>query len=173
MRFGLPPHYIGVVFRSMDLKTALRDTELALAQARDRLRQATEEVDSLEAEYRGLTLAVARHTGMPPPSVVPVSEQENWKAMTRAAAVERMLAREGRQVGPAELTQLLVAAGRSEEKPQYVASTLDRLKKRNRVLNPSHGKWMLADGVQPNGSEEVEARNLLDSLTFTAGPSNA
>jgi hypothetical protein len=152
VRVVLTPPLYELVFGTMDLETALRNTELALAQARDRLRQATEDVESLEAEYRGLTLAVARHRGMPPPSAVPVSEQQDWQAMTRAAAVEKMLAREGRQVGPAELTRLLIAAGRSQEEPHYIASTLDFLKKRHRVLNPSRGKWMLADGVQPNGS---------------------
>jgi hypothetical protein len=151
----------------MDLVTAQRDTERALEQWRDRLREATEQeaqwsdrkreateqVESLEAEYRGLTLAVARHGGMPPPSVAPVSEEENWAEMTRGAAILKMLAREARPLGPAELTHLLVAAGRTQDKPHYIASTLDNLKKRNRVLNPSHGNWVLPDGAQPNGSE--------------------
>src|SRR5688572_7331922 len=130
---------------SMDLEAALRDTEAALAAAHDRLRSATEDVEALETEHRGLMLAVARHRGVAAPSVVPDSEQDRWKDMTRAVAVETMLGRQTGPVGPAELARLLKAAGRRNDTASNVAATLDYLKQRNRVTRVGYGQWILIE----------------------------
>jgi hypothetical protein len=138
----------------VDLEAALRETEAALESAQERLRLAFEEVDSLEAEHKGLMLAVARRRGEQSPSGPPKSQQDPWKAMTRAVAVQKMLSRENRPLGPAELSRLLVAAGRPADSAHKVAATLDYLKKKKRVLNPSHGKWVPTDGIQgANGAK--------------------
>jgi hypothetical protein len=136
----------------MDLEAALRDTEAALAAARDRLRSATEEVEALETEQRGLMLAVARHRGVAAPSVVPDSEQERWKDMTRAVAVETMLGRQNEPIGPADLARLLVAAGRTNDTASYVAATLDYLKRRNRVTRVGYGQWILVERLEDDQS---------------------
>jgi hypothetical protein len=138
---------------SVNLETALRNTEAALEAAREKLREAAELVESLEIEQRGLKLALARHQGPTASSVIPAPEQENWQAMTRAAAVETMLRRQNRAMGPTELSTLLVAAGRENDNPNYIAATLGHLKQRQRVRNIGHGKWVLAEGAQPSGSE--------------------
>jgi hypothetical protein len=163
----------------MDLEAALRETEAALDAARVRQRLANEEVEALEMEHKGLTLAVARRRGLHPPPVVSESEQEsglalNWEALTRTAAVETMLGRQDQFVGPADLSRLLVAAGRKNDTPNYVAATLEHLKQRNRAVRVGYGKWKLADDnkleladdAQPNGSEpaaDTEVRRYVPS----------
>jgi hypothetical protein len=168
----------------MDLGAALRETEAALEAARVRQRLANEEVEALEMEHKGLTLAVARRRGLPPPPVVSESEQKNrqalnWEAMTRTAAVEMMLGRQDQSVGPAELSRLLVTVGRKNDTPNYVAATLEHLKQRNRAVRVGYGKWKLADDGklefaddgQPNGSEpaaDTEIRRYGPSGRFPA-----
>ncbi|MGH8823521.1 MAG: hypothetical protein ACRDVN_03470 [Jiangellaceae bacterium] len=135
----------------MELQAALRRTEEMLAAAREALRLAAEEVESLEVEHRGLTLAVARHRGDSPPPMVGESEQATWLGMTRADAVEAMLTKEDRPIGPAELSRLLVAKGRRNDKPNYVAAALDYLKRRGRVESLGVGQWVPKTRVHPNG----------------------
>jgi hypothetical protein len=105
-------------------------------------------LDHLADEKRGLELALARRRGTEAP---PVPDWEDWRALTRTAAIEQLLLETGRAMSPAEIVAALKARGRENEQSRGVSVALGRLRKRNKVVHGEWGQWSLAQPPSTTG----------------------
>jgi chromosome segregation ATPase len=81
----------------------------------------------------------------------------NWQSMPRSQAIMAMLRREKRPMGPAELSRALKAEGREKDEPNYISSTLDNLKRRQKVASIGEGRgWVIADQSQTLDAEKSQ-----------------
>jgi hypothetical protein len=106
------------------------------------------EISDLEAEVRGLRLALARLRPDQPP-FEPV-DQFDWVGLHRKPAIARLLL-ETPRLGPTAIAQELDVRGR-KEKPDEVSIALNEMKKRGLVINIAY-KWSLT----PEGEEYASA----------------
>ena len=124
----------------LDLKSALEDVDRELKDAHEQQQRLTGTIESLEAEARGLELAIARHNGQVQEMVAANGETAAWRKMPRTDAVIRVLAEADEPLGPAGITGELHQHGR-EDRRDPVAATLAYLKKKGRVSHESYGMW--------------------------------
>jgi hypothetical protein len=155
----------------MNLRAALADTENLLAQKYRERAVVDDEIQQLEAERRGLRLAIKRHDAAP---VDPESldELDLWAGLPRTEAVLWLLREVGRPMRPTEIVTKLGQRGR-DDGPKVVSASLTHLQKQGKVRSEGRGEWVttfksardahLANLAGVVTSEELEA--IRDSLT--------
>lgn len=117
------------------LHFALKDAEAFLGDKEAQRRDLEEEIERIQAEVRGLELAVARH------SQSPVANERPWVSLTRTDAVESVLAEAPGPLGPSEIVEHLTAAGRDDDYTA-VSATLAHLQRTDRVHSVGRGQWV-------------------------------
>jgi hypothetical protein len=104
-------------------------------------------IASMTDEARGLELAIARRNGSAPAPEGPERSPSDWLSLTRAEAVERILREAGRALSPSEITDVLVANGRTDAR-KGVSVALMRMEARGLVRKGRRrGLWELPQEV--------------------------
>lgn len=139
------------------LKTALEDVKRELLAARSAQEQLANRIESLQAEARGLELAIARHTGQSGDATGESSSR--WRRMNRTDAVLAVLTDSEIPLGAAGITRVLHEHGRDDPR-DHVAATLAYLKNKGSV-----------EHHEDIGKYSVEADSDTRSLGFEGGDS--
>ncbi|MFN2489331.1 MAG: hypothetical protein ABR529_06290 [Actinomycetota bacterium] len=130
----------------MEIEEALRAAQAELAKAQE----AVERIPALEAEVKGLRLALARNGGpafdWSPDHDEPTSPIEAWDSMSRGKAILRLLGDTEEPMSPADISDQLAKLGRPNDSPHYVSAVLSRLKKTGKVKSGGYGKWKVVVG---------------------------
>lgn len=128
------------------LEAALADADAVLAEKERQTRLLALEMDGLRLERQGLQLALARHRGEGPTPIEPPSDTtigaNEWLALSRTEAIERVLAESDEPLSPTEVTAVLHALGRSDP-VHHVGAALSYLRTRARVQSLGRGRWIL------------------------------
>jgi len=131
---------------AVDIRTALELAQSEREKALTRYHEAEADLDSLDTEIRGLELALVRHNGAPAVEAPPPAEARKWAALTRTDAITRVLDEEGGPMSPKEITDALLARGRSDKR-KLVAAAIQYLKREGRVHSIGYGEWVLGPSV--------------------------
>ena len=114
------------------LREALDNVRGELTSARARQEELASYIESLQAEARGLELALARHNGQSDSDATATQEASRWRRMARTDAVLSVLEQSDKPLGAADITKVLHANGRDDAR-DHVAACLAYLKGKGRV----------------------------------------
>lgn len=139
----------------MELEDALTDVDQEIHSIHKKIEDLTTRLNALGEERRGLQLALDRHNNgasvlMPEPT------DQEWKALNRTDAVERVLREAERALSPSQITDQLKEKGRDDSDP-YVSAALSYLAREKRVHRTGRAQWRAG----PSGSGAVAAGLLL------------
>lgn len=156
--------------RTEVLKKLLSEAEEALVEAEQARQEATLREEAFRAEVEGLRIALSAHHPKPQATtlfqrakeaatngVIIAAEvavaRDEWRAMPRTDAIERVYAEVKKPLHRKELVTQLQMRGRTDSLID-VSAALAYLKRVNRAESLGQGRWLVR--VSPNGSAPTD-----------------